>query len=245
MGERALRLGFVWPGGGGEQEYFQFGETLGDRIKVFLACTRVGGHGDDDHDVEALLETARIDWITEAARRLVVLHPDCVFWACTSGSFIVGRSGAEAQAAALSEATGVPASSTSLAFVAALEALGLERVSVLATYPEPASRAFVAFLAEFGVEVASLDWLGAPSGWDAAALDEGLVLDKAREVAVEAAQALLVPDTAMPTLHLVERLEAAAGRPVLTANAVTLWQAMKLAGGAMAVAGHGTLLAGR
>jgi len=63
--------------------------------------------------------------------------------ACTSGSFIVGRRGAERQAEAIREVAGVPASSTSLAFARARSTLGLRRVAVLAPYPEPASRAFV------------------------------------------------------------------------------------------------------
>ena len=244
MSKSTKRIGFIWPGGGAEHEYFQFAEAMDDRIKVFLSCSRVGGHRDDDHDVDALLQTARIDWITEAARRLVCLKPDCVFWACTSGSFIVGRKGAEAQVEALEEATGSPAGSTSLAFVAALEKLGIKRVSVLATYPEPAARAFVSFLGEFELEVVSLNWLDAPSGWDAALLDPELVVVKTREAAVDGAQAVLVPDTAMPSLHLVERLEEVAQRPVLTANAVTMWRAIALAGGELPINGYGTLLAG-
>ncbi|MDH3689539.1 MAG: maleate cis-trans isomerase [Gammaproteobacteria bacterium] len=243
--QRALRLGMIWPGGGAEHEYYQFAEALDDRIKIFLSCSRVGGEGDNDHDVDALLQTARVDWLEEAARRLICLKPDVVFWACTSGSFIVGRAGAETQVSAIARTTGAPAGSTSLAFIAALETLGTSRVSVLATYPEPASRAFVKFLGEFGVEVLHMQWLDAASGWDAALLDPEIVTEKAREAAIDGAEALLVPDTAMPSLHLVERLERATERPVLTANAVTLWQAMKLAGGAISVKGYGTLLAHR
>ena len=169
----ALRLAFVWPGGGAEQEYYQFAEATGDQIKIFLACSRVGDTGEgSDHDIEALLETARIDWITDAAKRSVCLRPDTVFWACTSGSFVV----------ALQEATGVPAGSTSLAFAAAITQLGFRRVSVLAPYPEPTARAFVAFLKEFDIEVAFLEWLDAPSGWDSAAMDGEMIIERVVQV---------------------------------------------------------------
>ena len=50
---------------------------------------------------------------------------DAVVWACTSGSFVYGWDGANAQAAALGEQLGIPASSTSLAFVHAARALGV------------------------------------------------------------------------------------------------------------------------
>ena len=242
----ALRLAFVWPGGGAEQEYYQFAEATGDQIKIFLACSRVGGTGEgSDHDIEALLETARIDWITDAAKRSVCLRPDTVFWACTSGSFVVGRRGAEEQINALQEATGVPAGSTSLAFAAAITQLGFRRVGVLAPYPEPTARAFVAFLKEFDIEVACLDWLDAPSGWDSAAMDGEMIIERVVQVSQMSADAILVPDTALPTLSLVEEMERRTGQPVLTANAVTLWQAIRLAGGNTSYAGYGSLLGGQ
>lgn len=242
MSEPALRLGFIWPGGGAEHEYYQFAEAMGDRIKIFLSCTRTGGGHDDDHDVEHLLQTARIDWITEAANRLICLQPDCVFWACTSGSFIVGREGAEAQVSALKKTTGASAGSTSLAYAEVLRRLGLRSVSVLATYPEPATMAFVEFLKEFDIEVVKLDWLDAACGWDAALLEPDVVMQKTIDVAVDEAQAVLIPDTAMPSIFLAENLEKAVNRPVLTANVVTLWQAMSLAGRPMPIRGYGSLL---
>lgn len=240
--ERAARLGFVLPGGGAEHEYYGFAEATGDRAKVFIMASRIGP-GEEDHDIDSLLGTARIDWITEAARRMIPLKPDCAVWACTSGSFVVGRAGAEAQVAALAETTGVPAGSTSLAFIEALQALGLRRVAVLATYPEPAARAFESFLGEFGIEIVNLHWLGAGSGWDAAVLPRERIIAAAKTAAVPEAEAVLLPDTALPSLHLIAPIEKAIARPVLTANQVTLWQAIRLSGRQVPVTGHGQLFA--
>ena len=242
MSDRALRLGFIWPGGGAEHEYYQFAEALDDRLKIFLSCTRTGGGHDDDHDVAHLRQTARIDWLTEAARRLIPLKPDCVFWACTSGSFIVGREGADAQVSAIQETTRAPAGRTSLAYVEVLRRLKIRSVSVLATYPEPATKAFVTFLEEFGIEVVKLDWLDAACGWDAALLDPAVIRQKTIDIAVPSAQAILIPDTAMPSIYLTQDLEDAVGCPVLTANTVTLWHAMVLAGTPIPTPGFGGLL---
>ena len=74
-------------------------------------------------------------------------------WACTSASFAFGVEGAQRQAQDLVDALGVPASSTSLAFLSASKALGLKRVAVAATYPEELSNAFRAFLATDGLDV--------------------------------------------------------------------------------------------
>ena len=102
--------------------------------------------------------------------------------------------------------------------------------------------AFVEFLKEFDIEVVKLDWLDAACGWDAALLEPEVVLQKTIDVAVDEAQAVLIPDTAMPSIFLAEELEKAVNRPVLTANVVTLWQAMSLAGRPMPIRGFGSLL---
>ena len=230
------RLGFIYPGGGAEYEYYLFAERHG--FQAFLVGSRIPGG--DDHTVEALRQTARIEHIVEAGRHLVPLRPDAVVWACTSGSFILGRTGAEAQVEALSVATGRPATSTSLAFVAALTRLRATRVAVLATYPEPASRAFAAFLAEHDIAVVSLDWLDASTGFDAAAIGGDRLLAAAEGVALEA-EALLIPDTALPTLEFLVTLEQRIERPVLTANQVTLWAGLGLAGRPQRVPGYGRL----
>ena len=245
MSEDIIRVGLIWPSGHGEFEYFQYARATGERLRIYLTSTRVGGEEGKDHDVEALKQTARMDWLGDAATRLKLLEPDAVFWACTSGSFILGRDYAQRQREAIERAAGMPAGSTSLAFAKLLKELGVSRVSALATYPEPASRAFASFLAEFDIDVVHLQWLDAPGGWDASDMDPERVVSGVREAAVDGADIVLVPDTALPTLSIVERLEEVAARPVLTANAVSIWEAMALAGGRIPLPGYGSLLAGR
>jgi maleate cis-trans isomerase len=218
------RLGFIYPGGGAEPDYYRFAEAHG--FQAFLVGSRIPGG--DDHDVAALLQTARTEYIIEAAQRLLTLRVDAVLWACTSGSFIVGRAGAEAQLRALRETTGKPVTSTSLAFIDALAALGARRAAVLATYPEPAARAFAEFLGAFGITVASLSALDAANGFDAARIGSERLRRVLDAIDLDGVDAVLVPDTALPSLDLVESLEARAGRPVLTANQVTLWAALGL-----------------
>ncbi len=242
MGAAPLRVCLVVPSGGPEADYYGFGARCGGAAELFMTISRVGGEAGKDHHLEALRETGRVDWIVEAAERIKPFRPEVVEWACTSGSFVLGRDYAERQTAALQAAMGVPAGSTSLAFAAAAGAMGLSRVSVLATYPEPAARAFSAFLGEFGIEVVSLDWLDAPSGWDAAKLSGDFIREQSASALAANAEALLIPDTALPSLHLIESLEASLGRPVLTANAVTLWDLQRLTGRFLPVAGCGHLL---
>jgi maleate cis-trans isomerase len=58
------------------------------------------------------------------------------------------------------------------------------------------------------------------------------------------ADALLIPDTAMHTVTQVDALEALLDKPVLTANAVTVWEGLRIAGISRHVAGLGKLFNG-
>ena len=79
MSKNNYRLGFVWPGGGAEHDFYRFLEEIGDSIRLYISCTRVGGDGENDHDISALEQTARLDWLVEACQRLIPLNIDCVY----------------------------------------------------------------------------------------------------------------------------------------------------------------------
>ena len=162
-------------------------------------------------------------------------------WACTSGSFVYGPDGAAAQCRAIAERVGAPASSTSIAFVEAAKALGLERVAVAASYPEDLAAHFRGFLAAGGIEVVSFGSSDIFTAADVGRLPADAVVEMALSVDVEAATAVLVPDTAMHTLTCIDALESALGKPVLTANQVTLWGGLRLAGATRPLPGLGAL----
>ena len=162
-------------------------------------------------------------------------------WACTSGSFVLGLEGARAQARAVEDFLGVPVSSTSLAFAAAALELGLRRVAVAATYPADIAAMFSRLLADSGVEVVHVGALGIITGVEVGTLDRERVLALATANDHPAAEAVLLPDTALHTVDWLDDLESAVGKPVLTANQVTVWEALRLAGQPTAQPGLGSL----
>ncbi|RAM38393.1 maleate cis-trans isomerase family protein [Arthrobacter globiformis] len=222
-----VTVGMLYPGFGAEDDYPYMAELLGGGVSLPLVHTSVGV---DAHEVQALLDLGKSERLLEGAQSLRAAKPDAVMWACTSGSFVFGWDGAHQQALEVQEALEVPASSTSLAFVDAARALGLERVAVAATYPEDVSRHFVALLGHCGIEVTQLVSHDIPTAALAGQLDRDGVLDLARSNDSPDAQAILIPDTALHSARWITDLEAALGKPVLTANQVTVWQGLRLAG---------------
>ena len=223
------RLGVLYPPCGAEFEYYRYGEKLGDAVRVALVGVRIHG-GSDEHAPEHLSRTGELDNLCLSARVMERLEPDAAVWACTSGSFIDGLAHARAQIRAIGDTLGCPATSTSLAFAAALEELGIDTVSVLASYPERTASAFFSFLSECGIDVHAYQCLDIDSGPAAASLGQDTVAAACQDLVVPADASLLIPDTAIPAMHWIEPLEEVIDRPVLTANQVSLWHTARLAG---------------
>ena len=139
-------VGLLYPGYGAEDDFPALEERLRDAghdVSLPLVHTSVG---EDAHRVDALLDLGGHERLVVGARVLAAEHRlDSLIWACTSGSFVFGWEGAQRQVEALAEATGLPTSSTSLAFVSACRALGLTKVTVAASYPEDVADHFGAF----------------------------------------------------------------------------------------------------
>lgn len=183
---------------------------------------------EDSHDIEHLLATGADEPLLAGVQRMRRWNPDVVAWACTSGSFAGGRGWALAQAKTLERAAGVPATSTSLAFVEALSALGADEVSVVSPYPEPATRAFVDFLGEWGITVRAFAHLDRASGVASTLLGPDEVGPAVQAVA--RGVPILLPDTAVWGFELWRELAPRVSPPLLVANQVTLWHAFALAG---------------
>ncbi|WP_034270245.1 maleate cis-trans isomerase family protein [Haloechinothrix halophila] len=230
-------IGFIYPDHAAEDDYPLAQRLLGDAVT--LSVTHI--YGTDLHAVAELLDLGSEHRLAEGAEQLAPLFPDAVVWACTSGSFVFGRNGAAEQITKLAAASGTPASSTSFAFTRALRALGLKRVAITASYPDEVATLFREFLAAEGVDVTQLS----SAGIDTAAEVGQLRPDEVAELVTRGdhpdADALLIPDTAMRTIALIDPIEQRLGKPVLTANQVTIWEGLRLAGASTRADGIGRL----
>lgn len=219
----AGRVGFIYPDHAAESDYPHAARLLGVDLPV------VHIYGTDLHAVPELLDLGSPARLAEGAALLAPQRPAAVVWACTSGSFVFGPDGAAEQVDRLAAEAGVPASSTSFAFVHALAALGCRRVAVAASYPHDIAELFAGFVAAHGISVESMGDAGIPTAAQVGRLTRSQVRDLALGNDSPRAEALLIPDTAMHTVDQVDELERLLGKPVLTANAVTIWEGLRIA----------------
>jgi maleate cis-trans isomerase len=212
-------------------------------VTAEVVHTSLGENG-DVHTIQALRDMGEARRLAAGAAALRERGVAAVIWACTSGSFVYGWRGARQQADALSRELGVPASSTSLAFVNAVRAIGAGRVAVAATYPADVAACFASFLAAAGVGVCGMAAAGIMTATEAGHLDAEAVVRMVAEADRPDADAVIVPDTALHTIGALPRLEAIVRKPVLTANQVSMWEALQLTGLGGVRAGAGRLFAG-
>ena len=239
MATEFKRVGILYPGYAAEGDFELLNRRFAGAAAFDVVHTSIR---EDTHSEDSLLDMGSRERLFEGASRLPA-GISAVVWACTSGSFIYGWDGARAQAAELQDALGLPVSSTSLAFVTAARALGVRRVSIAATYPADITRRFEEFLASGGLEPVAATSRGIVTATEVGTLSSDDAGTLAAAADTSDADALLVPDTALHTIDAIEALEQAAGKPVLTANQVSAWEGLRLAGADPTSHGPGHLFA--
>ncbi len=207
------------------QEFRAFATGLADRVELHFS--RTGGV--DQHDLDAVIETGRIQRLQRGIELLRPYRPHAIAIACTCASFGY-PSGAWTQVTEMRRRAGVPVTSATVALAAGCKAVGASRVALAAPYPEEITGLLVDFLEEDGIQVLGHRTLGIPSGEQVSQLPEGDVYDFILGSDLPTAQAVLVPDTALFTLEHISRLEDTLGKFVLTANQCTMWHVLRLAG---------------
>ncbi|MBT3161863.1 decarboxylase [Streptomyces sp. Vc74B-19] len=219
-------LGFLYPGHSAEDDYPRVEQLLGSDVRLDLVHTDIG---EDAHRVDALREMGSPERLAAGLQELRLSGAEAVVWACTSGSFVHGWQGAHQQVRDLARAAGMPASSTSFGFVHALREIEARRVVVGATYPDDVARLFAAFLRDGGAEVTGVRSSGIVTAAEVGTWGEPELFALARAADSPDADAVLLPDTALHTVAHIAALEKELGKPVLTANQVTVWEALRLA----------------
>lgn len=178
--------------------------------------------------VELAATVSNVDDVREATRILTPLEAEVVAYACTSGSFLGGLAGEELVRAAMHDGGAVQAVTASGALLQALSEVGASRVAVATPYVSDVTDYLVDFLAEAGVETVSRTDLRL----------EGRIwtvpYERTEELIIAAnhldAEAIFVSCTNLATYDVIARAEEALGKPVLSANQVTMWAALAAMG---------------
>jgi maleate isomerase len=178
--------------------------------------------------VELAATVSDVDDVREATRILTPLEPEAVAYACTSGSFLGGHAGEELVRRAMCDGGAARAITASGALLDALAEVGASRVAIATPYVRDVTDHLVEFLAEAGVEtVARTDLRLEGRIWTVSYARTEELITATDHVDAEA---IFVSCTNLATYDLIARSEEALGKPVLSANQVTMWAALAAIG---------------
>lgn len=191
--------------------------------------------GVSSHVSRMILENGTVDELEEMAGKvercgnlLRTADVDVAVYACTAGSLYEGLGFDEQLESELSEAAGdVPAVATAASVKRAFEALDLQTLSVTAPYIDELNQLEVDFIEESGFDVTNLNGFGIESGLEIGEQTPERVYRRVRAADHAGADGVFVSCTNLPTMRIIERLEDDVGKPVVTSNQATLWDAAR------------------
>ncbi len=168
---------------------------------------------------------------------------DVIAYGCTAGSMAAP---AELLIGKMEEIGKVDALSTAGSILKALGALGASRVAMATPYTEATNEHEAHFLHDHGIEVVAHAGLGLNTTLERiqqiSRVPPSQVFEHARSVDRPEAEAILICCTDFNSLDVIEPLEHAVGKPVISSNICTFWNSLRTAGIDDRIEGYGTLL---
>ncbi len=181
--------------------------------------------------------------LPQAAGAIAPLKPDVLVFAHTMGSIVGGPGRDHGLVSMLAEAAGCHAITTAGAAMAAFGALGLGKLVIAGPYTEDdlllMEKDYFEASME-GLEILGHESLGITNGWDIGQLEPREFFRLAKEADRPDAEAVFISGTNGRTIEVLEALEQDLGKPVLSANQVTMWAALHYLG-IGGVKGYGSL----
>ena len=193
--------------------------------------------------------------IEAAARLLQPIHVSSIAYACVSGSFAGGPGYDREIVGLLERIVEAPATTGITACFAALNSLGVTAISLASPYPPYLNDLLVSVLEAQGVQVQAIEWRDVspevPHGFESIGMGQADIpppeiwYGMGKKANRPSADAIFIPATSNRTATIIEPLEQDLGKPVITANQVIMWHALRLASIGAVLTGYGSLFTRR
>ena len=185
----------------------------------------------------------RTETMVAAAGLLMDASMDVVLWNGTSACW----NGTEADleiCEAITEETGVPASTTTLAQYEVFELYEIKSFGLAVPYTDGVTEKTIETFAGAGYEAVSRANLGLTVGREMANVPLADIRDLIRSADSPAAECVIVVCTGLPAALVVEEMERELGKPIFDSVVVTLWKGLQLVNVSNPIEGWGCLMRG-
>lgn len=190
---------------------------------------------------ESLIEMDRTDG-KSALRQLSSIFPHVMAYGCTASSIVQGLDYDAHLRTEIAQSYDVPATTAAHAIISALHAVGAKRISIVSPYPAKVDEAEHHYFTDAGFDVLGGGFLGIVDGFKLAEPSPDTLFDLGKRGMDANADALVVSCLNTRSHTVIDRLEQALGKPVVTSTQATLWHALRLAEINDPIEGYGKLL---
>jgi len=194
-------------------------------VSAHFSRTPVFGSADlypDDYDWDGMMGAARL---------LAHARPDVIAWNGSKGAtlgFAVDREFCRRVTAE----TGIPATTSTLALEAALQAMGGRRIALVTPYRGDYQKKLIAGFAGEGLDVVAEAHADVADNLDFAAVPDATIAAMVRDVAVARPDAILAWCTNFPAAYTVDALEREVDIPILDSVTLAVWGGLAQIGAA-------------
>jgi maleate isomerase len=164
---------------------------------------------------------------------------DAMIYGCTSGSVAIGVE--KIEQLVQQSCPGVAVTNPVSAALAAFAHLGASRISILTPYIEEVNLDMARFFEEHGIEVINVAGLGYQSDIEMTAIPPKEIADVASRICDPESDLLFISCTAIRSSLVIEQIETAIGKPVVTSNQALVWHSLQLVDSELTVSGYGSL----
>jgi maleate isomerase len=178
-----------------------------------------------------------------AIDRLKAMCPDIILLGHSHDSFIGGVAGGQRMQDGLTEYAGLPVIVPSMAYLAAIKALGIRNVGILTPYLSADDGLVKGFFEDSGCRVRRIKPLQYETAYAIAATDAAIVRASFDELDGDDIDAILQVGTNLAAATVAAEAEARLGKPVLSVNVVSYWHALRQIGIDDKASGPGVLFA--
>jgi maleate isomerase len=215
----------------------EFNAILSSSEGISVHATRVFL---EEISVESLLEMKK--GLKRAARELKTAEMNVIIYGCTSGSLIKGLNFDKEIINEIEEETDIKATTTTTAVLNALGIFDVKTIAIGTPYPDKINVKVREFFEDSGYTVSNIVGLNIVPDVDVGKQEPYVAYNLGKKVNTDDADCVFLSCTDFRTVEILEPLEDTLGKPVISSNQASLWEALSLDEQGISIPGYGSLL---
>lgn len=174
------------------------------------------------------LRSMTTDISRAAAGILPGVKVDVMIYGCTSGTIAIGAD--NIQQLIQQVRPDIPVTNPVNAAIAAFKSLNARKISILTPYISELNQAMLEYFESQGLDIISISGLGFEDDIDIAGIPPATLLQVAQQVCDAEADALFISCTSLRLTSVLEEIESAIDKPVVSSNQAIVWHSLELIG---------------